>query len=90
MWHGCTNSIGEDDLRVLIVEDEEFARSALSVLLTAKGYHTSQAGSAEQALDTLEAGCRPEIALVDFDLPGMNGADSFPDWFVFVPTCSRS
>ncbi len=66
---------GGDDVRVLIVEDEDFARSALASLLTASGYRTQVAASAEAAIATLDAGCRPDVALVDLDLPGMNGVD---------------
>jgi CheY-like chemotaxis protein len=60
---------------VLIVEDERVSRRALAALMSAKGYETEAAGSAEEALDALESGVHPDIALVDLDLPGMNGLD---------------
>jgi CheY-like chemotaxis protein len=61
---------------VLIVEDERVSRRALAALMSASGYETEAAGSAEEALDVLrEEGVRPDIALVDLDLPGMNGLD---------------
>ena len=63
---------------VLIVEDERVARRALATLLTANGFPTAVAESAEEALRLLrefqDAG-HPRIALVDFNLPGMNGLD---------------
>ena len=43
--------------------------------MSANGYETEATGSAEEALDALEAGSHPDIALVDLDLPGMNGLD---------------
>jgi CheY-like chemotaxis protein len=70
-----------DELRrsaVLIVEDERVARRALSALLSAYGYETAAAGSAEEALEILRrrrASGEPQIALVDLNLPGMNGLD---------------
>jgi two-component system, NtrC family, nitrogen regulation response regulator GlnG len=60
---------------VLIVEDERISRRALAELMSASGYDTETTGSAEEALDALEAGSHPDIALVDLDLPGMNGLD---------------
>jgi CheY-like chemotaxis protein len=60
---------------VLIVEDERVSRRALAALMSALGYKTEAAGSAEEALDAIQAGTHPDIALVDLDLPGMNGLD---------------
>jgi CheY-like chemotaxis protein len=60
---------------VLIVEDERVSRRALAALMSASGYDTEAAGSAEEALNVVRSGTRPDIALVDLDLPGMNGLD---------------
>jgi two-component system response regulator FlrC len=61
---------------VLIVEDERVSRRALTALMAASGYSTEAAGSAEEALDAMRAeGVHPDIALVDLDLPGMNGLE---------------
>ena len=63
---------------VLIVEDERVARRALTTLLAAYGYDIAAAGSAEEALEILrqrQAAGNPQIALVDLNLPGMNGLD---------------
>jgi CheY-like chemotaxis protein len=43
--------------------------------MSALGYKTEAAASAEEALDAVESGAHPDIALVDLDLPGMNGLD---------------
>ena len=44
--------------------------------MSASGYETEAAGSAEEALAVVrQDGVRPDIALVDLDLPGMNGLD---------------
>jgi CheY-like chemotaxis protein len=71
---------GENHLKtsranVLIVEDERVSRRALAALMSASGYETEAAASAEEALSAVESGVHPDIALVDLDLPGMNGLD---------------
>ena len=63
---------------VLIVEDERVARRALTALLAASGYEIAAAGSAEEAIRILEESSdhpHPRVALVDLNLPGMNGLD---------------
>src|SRR5688572_22798639 len=60
---------------VLIVEDERVSRRAMAALLAANGYHPEAVESGEEALRVVRRGGPPEIALVDFDLPGMNGLD---------------
>jgi CheY-like chemotaxis protein len=60
---------------ILIVEDELISRKALSSLLTASGYSNEAFSTAEQAVDALERGHVPDWALIDLDLPGMNGVD---------------
>ena len=65
----------KSDHNVLIVEDELVARHALAALLGAAGYGTRAVASAESALEGINMGERLEFALVDLDLPGMNGAE---------------
>ena len=63
---------------VLIVEDEQISRRALKALLASYGYTIEAAESAEQALqllDSLMDRPGPHIALVDLNLPGMNGLE---------------
>ncbi len=60
---------------VLIVEDERVSRKALALLLTACGYQTVAAGSAEEALRLLALDDTVDIALLDVDLPGMSGLE---------------
>ena len=60
---------------VLVVEDERISRYALTSLLYASGYQAQPCESAEEALQQVDAGSDAEFALVDIDLPGMNGLD---------------
>jgi CheY-like chemotaxis protein len=60
---------------ILIVEDEQVARKALSLLLKSKGYETAAVETAEEALQVVEKEGKPEVALVDLNLPGMSGME---------------
>jgi DNA-binding response OmpR family regulator len=61
--------------RVLIVEDDESLRRIVSRHLRAKGYEVAEAASAEDAAADLETGPRPDIVLLDLNLPGDTGWD---------------
>jgi CheY-like chemotaxis protein len=61
--------------QVLLVEDERVSRRALKALLSASGYTTQAAATAEEALQMLDGTPLPRIALVDLNLPGMSGLD---------------
>ncbi len=60
---------------VLIVEDEAISRRALQQLLRLSGLETRVASSAEEALSMVRGGRVPEMAIVDINLPGMNGVE---------------
>lgn len=62
--------------KVLVVEDEAFARSALMTILTSKGFEVvAGCEGAEEALHILRMSM-PEVMVVDLDLgPGPNGID---------------
>lgn len=63
----------ESCVNVLIVEDENVSRKALASLLNASGHAAEAVESAEEAILRLESGTRPQVAVVDVDLPGMTG-----------------
>ena len=60
---------------VLIVEDDAVSRRTLSRLLSAHGYSAESTGSAEEALKRIDRDGAPRLALVDLDLPGMDGLE---------------
>ena len=66
---------GNDRIAVLIVEDDERSRRALRQLLSTCGYRARAFASGEEALSALNDSSMPPIALIDLDLPGMNGLD---------------
>jgi signal transduction histidine kinase/ActR/RegA family two-component response regulator len=59
-------------LRVLAVDDEPDARDLLSLVLAQGGAEVRAAGSAEEALATLE-GWRPDVVVSDIAMPGEDG-----------------
>jgi len=59
-------------IRVLIVDDEQQIRRALSLNLGARGYEVLEAASGELAL-AATADWHPDIVLLDLGLPGMDG-----------------
>ena len=58
--------------RVLIVDDNADAATAISMLLSLQGHETQVALSGKEALAQIDA-FRPEIALLDIGLPEMSG-----------------
>ncbi len=60
---------------ILIVEDDAVTRRALAALLSACGYSTEAVATGEEAMKLVNAGHVPGVALVDLDLPGMNGLE---------------
>jgi two-component system, NtrC family, response regulator HydG len=59
-------------IRVLVVDDEGGARSALQALLETQGYAVDQAGDGAAALERLVE-LPPDIIVTDLDMPVMNG-----------------
>ena len=60
---------------VLIVEDNEKNLKLVRDVLQVKGYDTLEAGTAEEGL-VLAAKQKPDLVLMDIQLPGMNGIEA--------------
>ena len=60
---------------VLLVDDDDVVRESTALMLRDLGFNVVQAGSGAAALDVLENGHRLDLMLVDFAMPGMNGAE---------------
>lgn len=59
--------------RVLLVEDDEPLSGLLSAYLRARGYEVTISATAEAALSALSKGLRPDIVVLDINLPGETG-----------------
>jgi DNA-binding NtrC family response regulator len=71
--------------KIMVVDDEETIADTLALIFSSNGYDARPAYSAEQALEMLEE-WRPNLAVIDVILPGMNGIEfaiflkaSYPD-----------
>lgn len=73
-------------IRVSIVEDEARVRRNLARLIDASSGFAcvSQHASAEDALETLP-GARPDVALMDINLPGISGVACVPKLKLILP-----
>jgi two-component system, chemotaxis family, chemotaxis protein CheY len=60
-------------VRALVVDDSRATRSIIQNLLRRCGFEVVEAGHGREGLDCLEAGGPFELAIVDWNMPRMNG-----------------
>ena len=60
-------------LAIHVIDDDEHVRESLEVLLVAHGYQVLGYPTAEHFLAFLPALAGPALAVVDYDLPGIDG-----------------
>jgi CheY-like chemotaxis protein len=63
----------DNDHPILVVDDEQATREALSLLLANEGYPTVCAGNGREALDLLRSGTPPCLIVLDLIMPVMDG-----------------
>ena len=61
--------------QILVVDDAEGIRTYLKNLLSLKGYDVLLAPDGATALEFLQQGAAPEVAILDIMMPGMDGLD---------------
>lgn len=60
-------------MQALIVDDSRTVRMIIGKIVRELGFTTAEAGNGEEALAKLEEIGAPELILVDWNMPGMNG-----------------
>jgi two-component system chemotaxis response regulator CheY len=60
-------------MHALIIDDSRAMRSILRRIVTGLGWDTSEAGDGQEALNLLEAGLVPDLCLIDWNMPVMDG-----------------
>ena len=65
-------NVAEHAKRILVVDDEENARLALSKILSREGYDVASAGNGYEALNYLRSR-DVELIITDINMPEMNG-----------------
>jgi two-component system chemotaxis response regulator CheY len=59
----------------LVIDDSRAMRMILRRVLTGSGFEVIEAGDGQQALDLVAAGPVPDVALIDWNMPVMNGLE---------------
>ncbi len=59
----------------LVIDDSRAMRMILRRILVAHGFEVVEAADGQQALDAVHAGPLPDIALIDWNMPVMNGLE---------------
>ncbi len=62
-------------MRALIIDDSRGMRSILRRMLQQLGFNTEEAANGREGLDRLQQNGAPELVLVDWNLPVMNGLE---------------
>ena len=62
-------------MRALIIDDSRAMRAVLGRILSELGFETSEAGNGREGLEHLRENTTPDLALVDWNMPEMNGID---------------
>ena len=69
------DSVGKSAVRVLVADDDALNRDFLQRLLTAHGYEVLLAENGQAALRLLLQNGAPQIALLDWEMPVLDGLD---------------
>ena len=60
-------------MQVLVVDDSRATRAVLRQILKALGFDVTEAGHGLEALERLKEMGKPDLVLVDWNMPEMNG-----------------
>jgi two-component system, chemotaxis family, chemotaxis protein CheY len=60
-------------VRALILDDSRAMRSLLRRILDSAGFEVVEGADGQQGLDVLSRGPLPDVALVDWNMPGLDG-----------------
>ncbi|HEY1606975.1 MAG TPA: PAS domain S-box protein [Allosphingosinicella sp.] len=72
---GAAPALATSRARILVVDDDSDVRSFLAEALRDLGHEVRAAESGEEAIAELQT-WPPDLALIDYAMPGMNGADT--------------
>ena len=61
---------------ILVVDDDVPIQILMQSLLREFGFEPVTAGSGDQALEVVRGGLRPDLVLLDMNMPGMSGVDA--------------
>lgn len=61
---------------ILIVDDDDNVRAMIRRALQELGYPVAEASNGEAAIGMLEQGDRPSLVILDYVMPGIDGAET--------------
>jgi two-component system chemotaxis response regulator CheY len=62
-------------MHALAIDDSRATRTILRVILRPLGFEVAEAGDGREGLERLRGLGRPDVVLVDWNMPHMNGVD---------------
>ena len=62
-------------MKALVIDDSRVMRMLLKRITTGLGYEVGEAGNGREALDRIDAGDIPDVALIDWNMPVMTGLE---------------
>jgi signal transduction histidine kinase len=65
-------------LTVLLVDDDELIQNSMQGMLELLGHQSALARNGEEALALLAGGLRPDVVILDMNMPGLGGAGTLP------------
>jgi len=60
-------------MRALVIDDSRAMRKILARILSSLGFEIDEAANGSEALQALQSGPTPRLALIDWNMPVMNG-----------------
>ena len=72
-------------LDVLLVDDDVLVLNSLQTILATLGHRVTACPSGEAALAILEAGAKPDVVLLDMNMPGLGGTGTLPRLRLLAP-----
>ncbi len=71
---------------IMLVDDDALIRSSVEETLKLLGHSVTTAPNGEQSLALVEAGLRPDLVLIDINMPGLGGHGTIPHLRQLLPT----
>lgn len=62
-------------MKALVIDDSRAMRMLLRRIVTELGFEVSEAENGKDALDSIDAGDMPDLALIDWNMPVMDGLE---------------
>jgi PAS domain S-box-containing protein len=83
---GSTTEGMEHPMRILLVDDDELIQSVMPPMLEQLGHHVETASGGLEATRRLGAGLDIDLVILDYNMPGLSGADVLPRILQLRPT----